>query len=276
MTMVTQLLQKATRYRPWAHPFNMVARRFMTKREPPLAELAADYNVIIMKHCYPASDVLEDTGRADPSSPKQSQENYRAVYRLLRDKFDKYPDTLFIIWTLPPRHRLFQPQEGNKKENAARATAFSHWLQSDFLNEGREHPNIRIWDFRGIIMDPRTNFLKYEYEFSHESPDSHPNRLANNEAGPRLAHFIMDTTTDFFANTDSRPQIKIIFLHHSTGLNVYQYPAQGLPGWVKVCNTANNMTYSISHKWYPLEGNMPAHYYRSWLKTEPPGDEGRQ
>lgn len=237
----------------------------MMKREPSLAELAADYDVIIMKHCYPSSDILEDTGRPDPSSTRQSQENYRAVYRLLRDNFDKYPDRLFIIWTLPPRHRLFIPPEGDRDGNAVRATTFSRWLQGDFLNEGGAHPNIRVWDFRGIIMDPSTNFLKYEYEYSHESPDSHPNQRANNEAGPRLGQFISDAKGQFFTVPRRLPKVKIMFLHHSTGLSVFRYPALGLPGWFKA-QAGSDKALAISHQWYPREGNMPVHYYRRWLK----------
>jgi hypothetical protein len=258
MTLAKKLLRKVGR-RPWA-----LARRVTAKRDLPLEALAAHYDVIIMKHCYPASDILADTGRPDPASPRQSQENYRAVYRLLRDKLAGHPDRLFIIWTLPPRHRLYQPPEGDRAGNAARATAFSRWLAGEFLTEGGGRPNIRVWDFRGIVTDPATDYLKYEYELSHEGPDSHPNGLANDAAGPGLARFIVEAAAAF-NGIDKRRQVKIMLLHRSTGGNVYRYPARGLPGWFKDHRTAGGMSFSISHRWFPADGNMPVHYYRSWL-----------
>lgn len=117
-----------------------ITRRLSAKREAPFSELVANYGVIVIKHCFPSSDILEDIGKADPASPRQSQENYQAIYRLLRDMFDKNPNTLFIVWTLPPRHRLFEPSGGSQDANAARATAFSNWLKGDFLKEGGIHP----------------------------------------------------------------------------------------------------------------------------------------
>lgn len=249
----------------WRQSVGIVTRMFGVKQEPQFADLVTDHDVIIMKHCFPASDVLEDTGKADPSSPRQSLENYKAIYRLLRDKFDGSPRTLFIVWTLPPRHRLFEPPEGSKEGNAARATEFSNWLKGDFLSEGGSHPNIFIWDFRGLVMDPETNFLKHEYESGHEKPDSHPNKPANNKAGPEFARFIADSITDFTAAKTLQQSARIIFLCHSTGQNVYDYTDLGLKGWFARHNTSRGTNLLINKRWYPSKGNMPVHYYRRWL-----------
>lgn len=236
-----------------------------TPSEKNFSELIQDYDVIIMKHCYPASDVLDDTGLIDPSSIRQSSENYKAIYRLLRNKFDQNPDTLFIIWTLPPRHRLFEPSEGDKDANASRATEFSNWLMGDYLTEDGPHPNIYIWDFRGLVMDTNTNFLKYEYELDHNASDSHPNSLANNHAGPQFAKFIVDTIADFYGDNKVGEEVKVVFLHHSTGANVYKYTDLGVPAWIDRYNKNNGVYFSIDDIWYPSGNNMPVHYYRSWL-----------
>ena len=74
---------------PIIHTIEIATRRFGLRREARFSDLIADYDVVIMKHCYPASDVLEDIGKADLSSLRQSLENYRAIYALLRNKFDK-------------------------------------------------------------------------------------------------------------------------------------------------------------------------------------------
>ena len=236
-----------------------------TETEATFAELTQNYDVIIMKHCYPSSGVLPDTGSADPASSRQSLENYKAVYRLLRDKFDANPDTLFILWTLPPLHRLVEPSQGDKDSNAARATEFSTWMQTDFLTEGGEHPNIRIFDFRGLVVDPADNFLKYEYERSHDGSDSHPDDAANNDAGPKFAQFIADAGAAFFGSQTAAEGVDVIFLHHSTGQNVYEYPDKGVEGWMRDYNQANGTNIRLTDLWYPADDNMPVDYYRAWL-----------
>jgi hypothetical protein len=266
-----RLTRNAMKAALWQRSLGTITRRLGMKQEPSFVELVANYNVVIMKHCFPSSDVLEDMGKADPTSPRRSLENYKAIYRLLRDKFDKSPDTLFIVWTLPPKHRLFEPSEGSKDENAARATAFSQWLKRDFLSEGGSHPNIYIWDFRDLVVDPNTNFLKYEYESSHESPDSHPNELANNETGPKFAQFILDSIADFTDSKTLQPSARIIFLCHSTGQRLYEYSALGMKAWFARYNASRGTSILVRSCWYPLAGNMPVHYYRSWVIGRSPG-----
>jgi len=233
--------------------------------EQTLTELTQEYDVIIMKHCYPASAVLPDTGNADPSSSRQSLENYKAVYRLLRDRFDASPDTLFILWTLPPLHRLVSPSQGDRDSNAARATEFSGWMKTDFLTEGGPHPNIRVFDFRSLVMDPADNFLKYDFERDHESSDSHPNDAANNYAGPVFAQFIADESAAFFGDQKTAEGVDIMFLHHSTGGNVYEYKDKGVADWMKDYNQANGTKLQLHESWYPPDNNMPVHYYQAWL-----------
>lgn len=171
-----------------------------------LHTMAADYDVIIFKHCYPASDVLADTGNPSVSSDRKSLENYKAQYRVLRDLMDTYPNTIFIIWTLPPRHRL-----ATNTENAARAAQFVDWVKNGFLIEsGGVHPNIFVFDFWGIVAEQNPNpqnglfnCLKYEYERDHYDSDSHPNTEANEVAGPLFAERIVNVIESFQKNNSS-------------------------------------------------------------------------
>lgn len=227
--------------------------------EKPFADILSENDVIIIKHCFPASDVLPDEGKPDPSSPRQSIENYQAVYREMRKTFAAQPEKLFILWTLPPRHRLFEPAEGDKSGNAARATRFSEWLKGEFLHEDGPYPNIRVWDFRGILLDAETDFLRPEFELNHRIPDSHPNRQANNVAGPSLAEYIVSTVGERYPERDA---VNVILLHHSTGKNVYNYPDGGLSAWFETHNAAAATKCLLSELWYPKENNMPVHYYQ--------------
>lgn len=165
-----------------------------------LDSMAADYDVIIFKHCYPGSDILADTGSPSVSSSRKSLENYKLQYRALRDLMDTMPETIFIVWTLAPLHR-----EATNPDNAARAAQFVDWVKNDFLTEdGQAHPNIFIFDFWGIVAEQNpnpangeVNCLKYEFERNHSSDDSHPNTLANETAGPLFAERIVSVIESF-------------------------------------------------------------------------------
>ena len=159
-----------------------------------LDSLAANFDVIIFKHCFPGAQIEEGGGSGDVSSDEKNLPNYKAQYRALRDMMDSYPDTQFIVWTLAPLHR-----KDTSSSNAARAREFVEWVKKDFLTEdGKPHPNIHIFDFFGIVAetnpDPsqgEPNTLRYEYEGSHSDSDSHPNEKANRIAGPKFAEFIV-------------------------------------------------------------------------------------
>ncbi len=237
--------------------------KFESSEDIPLTELVRDHDVVIMKHCFPSSNIQDDIGSPDPSSNRKSLENYKVIYRLLRNEFDKYPDTMFIVWTLPPLHSM-----ATTSANAARATEFSEWLKTDFLDEDGPHHNIYVWDFRGIVMDPATDCLKHKYERDHRRPDSHPNNWANNLAGPQFAQFIVNSIKDFRGDIIPRQNERIVFVHHSTGGNVFRYNKAGLPRWFNMYNTERGTTFEISGIWNPLEGNMPVDYYRSWLSHQ--------
>ncbi|MEF3692212.1 MAG: hypothetical protein V3574_04140 [Candidatus Moraniibacteriota bacterium] len=162
--------------------------------------LTQDYDVIIYKHCFPGAAVLADTGSPSISSSRKSLENYKLQYRALRDMMDDYPDNIFILWTLAPLHRL-----ASNDNDAARAKQFVDWVKGDFLTEDSQpHSNIYIFDFWGNAAGT-DNYLKYEYEISHSSSDSHPNTLANQTIGSVFAQFIVDAIEDFSGEEDINP-----------------------------------------------------------------------
>lgn len=162
-----------------------------------LEDLCKEYDVIMLKHCYPGADILEDIGAPDVSSSRKSLENYKLQYRVLRDKFQEFPENDFVVWTLVPRHRL----DANSPANAGRAKEFVDWVKNEWLTEnGQNYTNIHIFDYFSLAAEintkveaPRIPFcLKYEYERSHKDDDSHPNKKASQEIGPKLFQFIVD------------------------------------------------------------------------------------
>ena len=165
-----------------------------------MTTLTKSYDVIIYKHCFPGSQIEPDNGSPSLNSKIKSLENYKLQYRTLRDMMDSYRDNLFIIWTLPPLHRL-----ATTPEHARRAKQFVDWVKNEYLVEdGKPHQNVFIFDFWGIVAEgdqnPGTgqvNCLKYEFERNHNNEDSHPNKAANQLAGPLFAQFAVDSIKRF-------------------------------------------------------------------------------
>ncbi|MGD9210403.1 MAG: hypothetical protein PVI90_06480 [Desulfobacteraceae bacterium] len=174
-----------------------------------LESLAEDYDMIVFKHCFPGSGIEADTGSASVSSSAKRLENYKLQYKALREKFDTMPDTIFMVWTLAPLHRL-----NTTTSDAKRAAEFVDWVKNTWLTEdGKNHPNIFIFDFWGNVAETsgnpsngKTNTLRYAYEASHSSSDSHPNSTANKTVGPIFAQRVVDVIEAFEAadsNSDS-------------------------------------------------------------------------
>lgn len=188
-----------------------------------LESIATSNDIIIFKHCYPGAAILTDNGEGDVSSSMKTLANYKLQYRALREKMDELPNNKFIVWTLAPLHRL-----STDTDQAARAGEFVAWVKNEWLQEdSKEHPNIHIFDFFGITAEqdeaPENGFrfsLKYEYERSHESGDSHPNTLANETAGPLLAQFIIDLATGNAVNIETPQKL-------ATKLTAYPNPTNG-------------------------------------------------
>jgi hypothetical protein len=171
-----------------------------------LGNLVQNYDVVIFKHCFPGAEILAPNGSPSVSSPIKTLANYQLQYRALRTLMDQYPQKKFIIWTLVPLHRL-----ATTSEQAARAKQFVDWVKTSWLTEdGQAHSNIHIFDFFGLAaelnptpVNGQVNCLKYIYEGSHSSSDSHPNTLANQTIGPVFAQFIVNTIKNQQTGTES-------------------------------------------------------------------------
>lgn len=147
--------------------------------EPTLEMLTKTYDVIIFKHCFPVSDILEDTGNPDVASAQERIENYKLQYEALKTKLHQFPKTTFIVWTGAAqvdystiRNRIAALIRGhsNVKQRAQRARTFFDWVRNDWDEPG---DNIYVWDFYELETEGGI-FMKKEYA---DSPtNSHPNQ----------------------------------------------------------------------------------------------------
>lgn len=152
--------------------------------EPTLEMLTRDYDVIVWKHCFPVSELEEDTGNPDISSPVRSQENYRLQYLALREKMRSFPQTLFVVWT-----GAVHTQANLAPEQALRMRNFVQWVRTEWDEAG---DNILLWDFYQLETDGEL-YLKDEYAAS--LGDSHPNEAFAQRVAPLFCQTVVDATS---------------------------------------------------------------------------------
>lgn len=149
--------------------------------EPTLETLSKEYDVIIFKHCFPVSRILEDIGTPEIDSDKKRIENYKEQYIALKKKMHEFPNTKFILWS-PAVCTRNQITEGEAK----RTYQFYKWILEEW-NE--KYDNIYIWDFyrfetEGELYLPDKNAV---------GPDnSHPNIEFSARVAPHFCKFIIE------------------------------------------------------------------------------------
>lgn len=149
--------------------------------EPTLEYLTREYDVIIFKHCFPVSRILEDKGVPDIDSEEKRIENYKLQYNSLKRKMHSFPNTQFILWT-PPALVKDQTTPGQ----AMRTFEFYRWMLDEWKEDG---DNINIWDFYNYETE---GGLYMKEEFAAGTGDSHPNKTFSERIAPLFSQFIIE------------------------------------------------------------------------------------
>jgi len=141
--------------------------------------LTREFDVIVLKHCFPVSAIESDIGQLNPASPRKSLENYRVQYMALRDKMRTFPKTRFLVWTGAALKR-----NATNSEQAIRARAFVDWVKATWDEPG---DNIFVWDFFGLETEGGVYLTD-----ANATEDSHPNEQFVARVAPLLARRIVD------------------------------------------------------------------------------------
>ena len=159
--------------------------------EPTLEMLTKKYEVIIFKHCFPVSNVLEDDSVSSADSEKKTYGNYKLQYEALKQKMHEFPQTKFILWT-----GAALTKANTTEENAKRAEEFFNWVKYEW---NAPDDNIYLWDFREIETEGGL-YLKDEYAVNTDN--SHPNREFNGKAAKLFIQRIVDVIENDGKNTN--------------------------------------------------------------------------
>lgn len=149
--------------------------------EPTLEILTAKYEVIIFKHCFPVSRILDDTGTPNIDSDEKRIENYKLQYNALKQKMHEFPNNKFIVWTpaVCTKNKMTE-------DEAKRTYQFYRWMVDDWDEKG---DNIFIWDFYKY----ETEGDLYLREKNAYGPDnSHPGQEFSARVAPLLCKYIID------------------------------------------------------------------------------------
>ncbi len=162
------------------------------KEEPTLEMLTRDYQVIIFKHCFPASNILADQDSADINSDIKTLSNYKLQYSALRDKLHTFPETRFILFT-----GAAQVQSAITEDEAIRAKEFFKWVTEQWDLPG---DNIYIWDFYTLQTE---GGLYFKDEYAASPQDSHP----NDEFASSVVKLLFNRIIDVIENNGEGTQL---------------------------------------------------------------------
>lgn len=143
--------------------------------------LAREYEVIVLKHCFPVSNIAADTGSADISSADKRIENYQLQYNALKAKMRQFPNVRFIVWT-----GAANVAGAATADEAARSRVFFEWVRNSWDEQG---DNIFVWDFFELETEGG-DFLKTRYAAGPS--DSHPNSAFAATVAPYFVKRVVD------------------------------------------------------------------------------------
>jgi hypothetical protein len=143
-----------------------------------LEMLTQQYDVIVFKHCFPASNIEPDAGAADVTSSVRTLANYKAQYAALKTKLHSFPANRFIVWT-----GAAKLQSEISVDMATRAHEFFSWVVNDW---DESDDNIYVWDFYSLETEGGLYLTT-----ANGSSDSHPNATFAAAVAPQFCERVV-------------------------------------------------------------------------------------
>ncbi|WP_052342918.1 hypothetical protein [Saccharicrinis fermentans] len=158
--------------------------------EPTLEMLTQQYQVIVFKHCYPSSNIVENQDSADIHSEIKTLANYKLQYNALKRKMHEFPNTKFIVSTGAVQVKYYLPQD-----QALRAKEFHNWVINEWNEQG---DNIFIWDLYELQTEGE---LYFKDEWALTPYNSHPGGKFSEKASQLFFNRVLDIVEHNGENT---------------------------------------------------------------------------
>jgi uncharacterized protein YjdB len=146
-----------------------------------LDQIAANYDVIVFKHCFPVSAINADDGNPSVSSSTQTIANYQLQYAALNNRLKQFPTKKFIIWT-----GAALTSATTNAAQAQRARDFFAWVRTTWDQPG---DNIFVWDFDTLETG---GGLYMNDAYANSPSDPHPNSGFSATVAPYIGQRIVD------------------------------------------------------------------------------------
>lgn len=147
-----------------------------------LDQIAANYDVIVFKHCYPVSSIGANSGTASVSSQTQTIANYQLQYEALKTRMKEFPTKKFIVWTGAALN-----DGSTNLADAQRAQTFFTWVKTTWDDPG---DNIFVWDFYALETAGSAPYMNDAYV--NASSPAHPNTAFSATVAPYVSQRIVD------------------------------------------------------------------------------------
>lgn len=149
-------------------------------KEPTLEILTKKYDIIVMKHCFPVSNIQADATNPNIDSDYKSLANYKLQYIALRNKMHEFTNKKFIVWT-----GAAQVKSQITEAEAKRAREFFDWVKNVW---DQPNDNIFIWDFYSLQTQGE---LYFKEDLSAGINDSHPSLSFAESAANNFVEFLI-------------------------------------------------------------------------------------
>ncbi len=167
--------------------------------------LLEDYKILIIKSCYPSSDILDRGAPSDTLNYKRKTiYNYKWHWRNFVKKMGEQPDNFFAIWTNTPRI----PSKTNDSR-AILSDEFCRWA-TDTLAMGLDPiygpfpSNVYVFDFFHKLAGPNGKML---LELAAAINDNHPNAAATELVAPQFVREILDAALNYESRLNIAPPL---------------------------------------------------------------------
>jgi hypothetical protein len=181
----------------------------------------ANNKIIIIKSCFPSSELARIGGAADTLTPdSKTIYNYKWHWRNFISVMKQFPENYFVVWTNAPR------TPATTSDEAARLSdQFCTWAKDTLFKSndpvfGAFPANVYVFDFFHKLADSSGKLPLY---YATAPDDSHPNSLATALVAPQFVQEVFDASIAYEGSA-TIPSIPFLIMPENGSVDLVDQP----------------------------------------------------